>query len=340
MRSGAQASNRLVPERREELQKPRVTIVSPCFNCAEYLPAMAESVIAQSLTAWELIVVDDGSTDRSRAVAKEIAAADSRITMISQPNTGVAGARNAGLRAASVTSEFLLFLDADDQLHPDMLSRLVCHLDEHGHAGAVYCGWRYIDESGSPVELELPRLLPRYARGRLGPRAVPDHDLDTPLESILCAAGLTPSLMLIRRVAYQRTPGWDESFGQPAEDTLLFLELALVAPIHHLNAQLVDYRVHGQQSTASVARLGSQWLKLLDQWARYEHRPADQQAAIRRAWCFRERQYTILNAARRIRFEARNRRFREAVRFGGGAARIVLRSLIWGPPPRSRSLRP
>lgn len=94
---------------------PRITVIVPVYNHAQYLGAALESILAQSLPAHEIIVVDDGSQDGSAEVAKKYP----QVRLLVQTNGGIAAARNAGLKLAS--GEFIAFLDADDLWHADKL---------------------------------------------------------------------------------------------------------------------------------------------------------------------------------------------------------------------------
>lgn len=98
---------------------PKVSIIVPVYNCREYLSKCIGSVLAQTLSDWELILVDDGSSDGSGAVCDGFAEKDSRIRAIHQENGGVSAARNAGLAAAK--GEYIGFLDADDTFCPQTL---------------------------------------------------------------------------------------------------------------------------------------------------------------------------------------------------------------------------
>ena len=100
-----------------------VTIIAPVYNTLPMVPAMVESVLCQTCPEWELILVDDGSTDGSGAICDWYADADPRIKVIHQANKGLSAARNAGLSIA--TGEYLQFLDSDDWLSPDALEILL-----------------------------------------------------------------------------------------------------------------------------------------------------------------------------------------------------------------------
>lgn len=104
------------------MTKPKVTVILPVYNAATYLGQCLDSVIAQTCADWTLIAVNDGSTDDSEAICRRYAAADSRITLISQQNKGVSSARNTALD--STESEYVFFLDADDELYPDALEQI------------------------------------------------------------------------------------------------------------------------------------------------------------------------------------------------------------------------
>lgn len=99
--------------------KRAVSVIVPMFNAEEYIAACLESVLAQTWEDFELIVVDDGSTDGSRALAQAYAERDERIRIVSQPNRRQGAARNRGLREAS--GEYVYFLDADDMMLPELL---------------------------------------------------------------------------------------------------------------------------------------------------------------------------------------------------------------------------
>ncbi len=103
--------------------KPDISVIMPCFNAAPWIGPAIESVLLQAGPSWELLVIDDGSTDASPAVARRYAALDGRVRAL--PNEGakgVSGARNAGLAAAK--GEAVMFLDSDDALLPGALDRL------------------------------------------------------------------------------------------------------------------------------------------------------------------------------------------------------------------------
>ena len=140
---------------------PAISIIMPCFNRADTIEQSINSVLSQSFSDWALIIIDDGSSDSSRALVLRYK--DPRITLHTQQNTGVCGARNAGLRLA--TGEMIAFLDADDTWDPECLTQL--HRSLHtSNAALAYCGWQNIGLSGGqgepfiPPDYETPKKMP------------------------------------------------------------------------------------------------------------------------------------------------------------------------------------
>jgi glycosyltransferase involved in cell wall biosynthesis len=113
----------------------RVGIVTPAWNMAPWIGAAIRSVLAQTHVDWRMVVVDDGSTDGTPDVVWALS--DERLTLLRQVHEGVAAARNRGLLALEPGCEAILFLDADDQLTPNALTRLVAGLRAAPHAVAA-----------------------------------------------------------------------------------------------------------------------------------------------------------------------------------------------------------
>ena len=153
---------------------PKVSVVVPAYNVARYVGECLASVRAQTLADWECIVVDDGSTDGTAQCVR--AERDTRVRLIDQPNQGVSSARNAGLRAAS--GEYVLFLDADDRLHPSALARLAAALDEHRGAVAAYgTMWSIFEDGSAYPQKSLRRRARHFASGDLLERMIRENFL-------------------------------------------------------------------------------------------------------------------------------------------------------------------
>ena len=128
---------------------PLVSVIMPAYNCGRYIAQAAQSVIGQTLTDWELQIVDDCSTDDTRAVVQRLAAQDARIhyTRLAQ-NGGPAAARNEALRRAA--GQYVAFLDSDDLWTSDKLERQIAFMEKNG---ATFSATAYdqMDESGNPL---------------------------------------------------------------------------------------------------------------------------------------------------------------------------------------------
>jgi glycosyltransferase involved in cell wall biosynthesis len=145
---------------------PAISVVIPCYQAEEHLAGTVASVLAQTRSDWEIVMVDDGSSDGTLALATSLVDSPHPISVVTQANGGAPAARNTGMRFVSDASRHVLFLDADDLLEPEMLEMTVGHLDAHPEVGLVHTGWNYIDDAGRPVQLDPPRLLPRWAPAR------------------------------------------------------------------------------------------------------------------------------------------------------------------------------
>lgn len=293
---------------------PTVSIITPSHNVEEYLPATVRSVLSQTYQDWEYIIVDDGSTDGTLALARELASTDRRISVLEQANAGAPAARNTGFRSTHPESKFLLWLDGDDVLEANMVETLTMYLEEHPGVAFVFCSRQHIDESGEPVMRGWKPY--RIASGRIWPRRIPVSDPVTPFQSLFVQDALcNPSSSLIRREVYEQCGGWDPEFGQPAEDWDLFFRLALFGEAHYIPQQLVRYRVGRLgQSTSNKSNARRQYTKLYERWSRYEGVPKDKMAIVSDALRFREGQALPWQWFMWGREALRERRLRAAVR--------------------------
>jgi len=134
-----------------EMNTPEISVIIPAYNSAKYLAESILSVINQSFNSWELIVVDDGSTDNTAEIANNYLT-DQRITLIRQLNKGVSAARNAGIKIAK--AKFITFLDADDYYLPHNLQEKYNVLVKNSSVDFVYCDVMQCDEKLNDIKIE------------------------------------------------------------------------------------------------------------------------------------------------------------------------------------------
>lgn len=205
---------------------PRLSILMPVYNGARYLRPAVTSVLAQDFWDFELIAVDDGSTDDSRSLLESFAATDARVRVICQANTGIVGALNAGLAAAD--SEFIARMDSDDIALPGRLRDEVDFLAGHPECVAVGTAVQIIDSRGAVVDRYDPPL---------------DHD--GILAELLRGNGgalIHPSAVF-RGAALRASGGYDPAFCK-AEDVDLYFRLSRQGRLANLPILGLQYRHH------------------------------------------------------------------------------------------------
>jgi glycosyltransferase involved in cell wall biosynthesis len=206
---------------------PLVSIIMPCYNGGAFLAEAIASVLGQTLQDFELIVVDDGSTDGSAGI---LARYGDRVRVIRQANRGVSAARNAGIEAAS--GEFIAFLDADDYWEPDFLDAMVKGMADPRTAIA-YCGWQNVGV------------------GQGKPFVPPDYEGAEKMHHLLRFASLWPiHAILIRRSLMPVGVPFNPAY--PAcEDYDLWLRIASFHRIQLVPRVLAYYRKHGDANATS-----------------------------------------------------------------------------------------
>lgn len=138
---------------------PRLTVVVPVYNVERYLGECLDSLLAQDFGDFEAVLVNDGSTDGSRAICERYCARDARLRLVDKPNGGLSSARNAGMAAAR--GDYVSFLDSDDRYRPEACGRIVGALDDSGADVLVFGGAAWPEEESYPWLEEA--LSPRDA---------------------------------------------------------------------------------------------------------------------------------------------------------------------------------
>lgn len=212
----------LAREHREPGDRPTVAVVIPACNHARFLGAAIQSVCAQSRPADEILVVDDGSRDDPAAVVRQFAG----VRLLRRENGGLAAARNTGL--AAITSDRVVFLDADDVLHPAAVAAGIDAFGRTPDAAFVYGAHRRVDEHGNVV---VP-----YRYSAIGP--------DPYVDFLGCnMIGMHAAVMYDRR-CLSESGGFDPGLKR-CEDYDVYLRLSRTGTVASHPAVVADYRWHG-----------------------------------------------------------------------------------------------
>ena len=211
-----------------------ISIIIPCYNSEAYLGACMDSVLAQSFTDFEAILIDDGSKDHTRAVAESYAQKDPRVRVLAQENAGVAAARNLGL--AHAAGEWVAFVDSDDLLPADALNTLLSGASDQ--IDMVVCAHETFDEKGN-CEIVFPESRWMDKRGEMQRRAAALRLIEGDnVLNIMCNK-------LHRRALLERESIRLKQGVRIAEDALFNLEAVLCGRgIAYVNRVAYRYRTH------------------------------------------------------------------------------------------------
>jgi glycosyltransferase involved in cell wall biosynthesis len=224
---------------------PAVSIIMPAFNASRTLARTIKSVRLQTCTEWELLIVNDGSTDETYKRACEFAALDKRIKVISQPNRGPSAARNAGI--AKAHGAFIAFLDADDLWHPYRLAGLLNIFDLRPQAGVLFTRVRFFDPNSQ------------------GSRTVSPHKKRLELKNLLSEnPTCTSSNIMIRRHVLDQAGTFDDALRQ-GEDVELLMRVAALTPwtIEGVNRVWISYACDPLSLSSDVGALDEAWQTLM-----------------------------------------------------------------------------
>lgn len=231
---------------------PRVSVVCIVYNSMTYLPATVASVLAQTFTDFELVIVDDGSSDN--VIEWVSALTDARIRLVSQANKGIPGARNTGIEHAR--GEFIAFLDGDDLWEPMKLEKQVACLALRPEVGFVHTAIRYIDANGHEVNQVLS------VRG--------DGDVwrDLAVQNpVRC--GSTP---LVRRKCFEDVGVFDPTLFF-CDDWDMWIRISKRHHFAAINEPLTLYRQHGANMTKSYQAIMPNLQRVIERT--FEDVPAD-----------------------------------------------------------------
>jgi len=216
-----------------------VSVVVPVYNGEPYLAQAIQSIIAQTFVDWDLIVVDDGSSDASLAIAHDFAATDARIHVIAAEHQGEVAARNLGARYA--TGDWIAVLDADDYAHPRRLEEQLAFAEAHPSVGVIAAMARRVDAAGRDRGLT-----------RQGPTSI---EAFRAVRASAGTVGVIHSSALIRRSLLNEVGGYPADYFMAADMALFNLRLAPVTDIVAVDQPLVYRRVHMGQISRRHADL-------------------------------------------------------------------------------------
>lgn len=217
-----------------------VSVVIPNYNYAKYVREAVGSVLAQTYSPLEVIVVDDGSTDESESVLAEFGDA---IKLVRQKNQGVSAARNNGIAESS--GEYVAFLDADDVWMPEKIARQIELFENDSALGLTHVGVEDIDAEGNVLATNLDGLSGEVAA-----------DLLLLERAVILGGG---SGLMVRRDLLAEIGGFDTRLSTSA-DWDLFYQSARRRPVGFLPEVLLKYRVHGANMHGNIPRMEREML--------------------------------------------------------------------------------
>lgn len=235
------------------MARPQVSVVIPAYNAATFLRRAVDSVRAQTWTDWEIVIVDDASTDGTFGVATALRRElGDRLQIIRQRSGGASAARNTGITAAH--GRFIAFLDADDEFLPDRLERQLDFFNRQPQLGLIFSDYRVVRLDGSIARrFDDPGILARHAPcEEIAPKLralAPDF-----FAFLLRQHFISPITALVRRDvlgAQIRYPVGLDYW----EERVFFLEVARAAPAGWIDAPLaINHHVAGSLSRSDTLR--------------------------------------------------------------------------------------
>jgi len=207
---------------------PKVSVIIPTYNRARLLVEAVGSVVEQTFTDWEIVIIDDGSTDHTPVAIHDLASREPRLRYVRQANAGRSVARNAGISLAR--GEYLVFLDSDDCFLPNKLERQVEYLDRYPHIGVVYADAYMCDEHGRVIQLYSLNEGRRHPSGW-----VLDHMVQANLVQLSTATA--------RRYCVEQVRGFDEELPT-GEDWDLWIRIAASYQFNYMDEPVSKYRIH------------------------------------------------------------------------------------------------
>lgn len=241
--------------------KPNVSVVIPAYNAMKFLPQTVESALHQTYTDFEILIINDGSSDDIVSWATQLTTP--KVKLITQENQGQAGARNTGIRLSQ--GQYIAFLDADDVWEPTKLEKQVAAFLNNPELGLVDVWVMTVDEQGKL----LSRIEVFYDEGSVW------HQM---LEENLVMCGSSP---MVRRDCFETVGLFDLDIQGP-EDWHMWTRIAAHYPLKVIKEHLVHYRQHSSSTTRNLELMHSNIVKAIE--SLYKPVPSQLQWKKRRAY--------------------------------------------------------
>jgi glycosyltransferase involved in cell wall biosynthesis len=221
-----------------------VSIIVPAYNTDKFLAAALESVLSQTRKDWELIVVNDGSTDKTGTIAEAFSQIDNRIRVVHQENTGIAGALNRGFTEIGGDCEYCMMLGSDDVLKSNALEILIHALEKDHTVVAAHGLLSYIDSEGKPLAVNGTYTWPGPRFGIRG-KWLKVWPISSPTTfEVLAYHDFIPSSGIIMRRAKKEVAGGFDQHLKVVEDWDMWLRLSRLGDIAFVNSVVYSYRIH------------------------------------------------------------------------------------------------
>ena len=275
-------------------ERPKVSVIIPCYNQAEYLTEAVASVSAQTMPDWECIVVNDGSPDNTREITQSLAKRDSRIRYVEQENGGTSAAKNAGLDV--MVGQYVQFLDADDRIHPRKLELQLASMPATGEMAVSYTDFEF--EARDP-SIEIPNQLLN-----------PIIDLQNPLLDIARRWGRElgvpiHSFLLDARFFTDHGIRFDPGICYHEDYDCWLSVFALHPRLARVPDKLAVYRLHAGTATTNRDRMLHGRVQVLIKHRRLLRSDAEVRRALDRKYReVREYAYSVLPRSERLKLRA------------------------------------
>ena len=282
---------------------PVATIIIPAYNVEAYVADAITSALAQTAYSFEVLVIDDGSTDQTVDIVNSFV--DPRLRLISQPNGGLNNARNTGIHHAR--GKYIGFLDADDMWVPRKLSAHIAHMETNTNIGMSFSPSLFIEENGSSMGLQQHPQLTNISAADIISR----NPIGNGSAALLRRSALTAIAYRPKRET-KRDWYFDEDLAQ-STDVECWLRLALTTnwKIEGIPGCLTLYRTNRNGLSANIERQFKTWQQMVDKTARYapdfiqQHAPRarayQMRYLARRAVNLRDRKLALILSLRALR---------------------------------------